>query len=93
MSPLFARLIMKTLRNIVELSAHGGPMVQWSALWTLNPAIRVEIPVGPMFCTLLKAEGETSSRLLCETIEAEISEAGEDDQTNEIRPCYFASVL
>ena len=84
---------MKTLRNIVELSAHGGPMVQWSALWTLNPAIRVEIPVGPMFCTLLKAEGETSSRLFCETIEAEISEAGEDDQTKEIRPCYFASVL
>ena len=61
--------------------------------WTRNPAIRVQFPVGPMFCTLLNAEGETSSRLLCETIEAEISEAGEEDQRNEIRPCYFASVL
>ena len=90
MSPLFARLIMKTLRNTGELMRIVAP---WSALWTLNPAIRVQIPVGPMLCTLLNAEGQTSSRLLCETIEAEISEAGEDDQTNEIRPCYFASVL
>ena len=24
-----------------------GPMVQWLGLWTLNPAIRVQISVGP----------------------------------------------
>ena len=26
-----------------------GPWCNWLALWTLNPAIRVQIPVGPTF--------------------------------------------
>ena len=40
-------MIVLKKKNTPELHAQWGPVVQWLALWTLNPEIRVQVSAGP----------------------------------------------
>ena len=48
------------------------PMVlwcNWLALWTLNPAIRVQIPVGPSFLQFLLTDTSKGKKVVTVGIE------------------------
>ncbi len=51
-----------------RIHTKSGSVVQWLALWTLNPAIRVQVSAEPWFLVLLSCRTEGLSRTLNEFI-------------------------